>query len=410
MTQSISIGNDSYIVIVANKGDAQVKVADYPADTSSNLASIMGGNSVLSSTLRVLDAGWNSDIARSLLSNTSIPTATLGRITSSVSDIMTTGRPTAQAVWEDTVNSLTNSIDEVAIDMGFPSLTALSNAINPSGSPLSPSNIAKFGNSLKNKLAGKSAIGENKINDANALNGDSTSNVIIVKLPLCTSDKETWSSSLPSKKTENGFDIVTSVQNDNLAKDFTVLVNDKTIAGSNMYATRDLLYDIWQRKYTFDVYVCDSDIRENRVYEHCMFQNVTLATTGQNSLTIDLSIIKIPEWNVKVQKLDKSQVQNGSSSSSSGKTRKTTSAKSSKVKANKTASTQRAGNSNAKSKNNNAEINSVLKDYASLRDLDKSTNSRTSIGCKNTYNQKLKKLGYTKDVETWYQENKSLGK
>lgn len=410
MTQSISIGNDSYIVIVANKGDAQVKVADYPADTSSNLASIMGGNSVLSSTLRVLDAGWNSDIARSLLSNTSIPTATLGRITSSVSDIMTTGRPTAQAVWEDTVNSLTNSIDEVAIDMGFPSLTALSNAINPSGSPLSPSNIAKFGNSLKNKLAGKSAIGENKINDANALNGDSTSNVIIVKLPLCTSDKETWSSSLPSKKTENGFDIVTSVQNDNLAKDFTVLVNDKTIAGSNMYATRDLLYDIWQRKYTFDVYVCDSDIRENRVYEHCMFQNVTLATTGQNSLTIDLSIIKIPEWTVKVQKLDKSQVQNGSSSSSNGKTRKTTSAKSSKVKANKTASTQRAGNSNAKSKNNNAEINSVLKDYASLRDLDKSTNSRTSIGCKNTYNQKLKKLGYTKDVETWYQENKSLGK
>lgn len=410
MTQSISIGNDSYIVIVANKGDAQVKVADYPADTSSNLASIMGGNSVLSSTLRVLDAGWNSDIARSLLSNTSIPTATLGRITSSVSDIMTTGRPTSQAVWEDTVNSLTNSIDEVAIDMGFPSLTALSNAINPSGSPLSPSNIAKFGNSLKNKLAGKSAIGENKINDANALNGDSTSNVIIVKLPLCTSDKETWSSSLPSKKTENGFDIVTSVQNDNLAKDFTVLVNDKTIAGSNMYATRDLLYDIWQRKYTFDVYVCDSDIRENRVYEHCMFQNVTLATTGQNSLTIDLSIIKIPEWNVKVQKLDKSQVQNGSSSSSSGKKRKTTSAKSSKVKANKTASTQRAGNSNAKSKNNNAEINSVLKDYASLRDLDKSTNSRTSIGCKNTYNQKLKKLGYTKDVETWYQENKSLGK
>ena len=339
MTQSISIGNDSYIVIVANKGEQQVKVADYPMDVRANMANIMSGSNPLGSTLRVMDAGWNSDIARSLLSNSSIPTPVIGRITSSISDIISTGRLTSTAVWEDAWGSITNSIDEVAIDMGFPSATALSNAINPNSPPLSAKNIAKFGNALKNKLTKKQSIGEQKINDSDISIGEGLSEVIIVRLPLCTSDKETWTSSLPSKKTEQGFDIVTSVQNDNLEKDFTVLINDKTIVGLNMYATRDLLYNIWQDKYTFDVYVCDADIRENRVYEHCMFSSVSLSTEGKNSLTVDLSITKIPEWKIKMQKIDKSQYSmTGSSSriSSSSKTRKTKTATSTKNNQTKT--------------------------------------------------------------------------
>ena len=412
MTQSISIGNDSYIVIIANKGDAKVKVADYPMDVRANMANIMSGSNPLGATMRVLDAGWNSDIARSLLSNSSIPNSVVGRITSSVSDIISTGRLTSTAVWEDAWGSITNSIDSVAIDMGFPSATALSNAIDPHNPPLSADNIAKFGNSLKNKLTGKSQIGTDKINDSDLMNSLGTaSDAIIVKLPLCTSDKETWSSSLPSKKTECGFDIVTSVQNDNLTKDFTVLINDKTIEGLNMYATRDMLYGIWQDKYTFDVYVCDADIRENRIYEHCMFTNVTLSTEGRNSLTVDLSITKIPEWTIKVQKLDKSQTQGSrTSSGKSNKSRKSSSAKSNKTNANKTSNTQRTSNSNAKSKTNNAEINKKLKDYATLRDMDGSSDGRTSLGCKNMYAKELKKYGFTEDPEVWYQRNKKLGK
>ena len=201
MTQSISIGNDSYIVIVANKGEQQVKVADYPMDVRANMANIMSGSNPLGSTLRVMDAGWNSDIARSLLSNSSIPTPVIGRITSSISDIISTGRLTSTAVWEDAWGSITNSIDEVAIDMGFPSATALSNAINPNSPPLSAKNIAKFGNALKNKLTKKQNIGEQKINDSDISIGEGLSEAIIVVLPLCRIEKKTWTSSLPSNKT-----------------------------------------------------------------------------------------------------------------------------------------------------------------------------------------------------------------
>jgi len=410
MTQSINIGNDSYIVIVANKGEAQVKVADYPMDVRANMANIMSGSNPLGSTLRVLDAGWNSDIARSLLSNSSISTPVIGRITSSISDIISTGRLTSTAVWEDVWGSITNSIDEVAIDMGFPSATALSNAINPNSPPLSAQNVAKFGNSLKNKLTKKQNIGEQKVNDSDIMNILSTaSDAIIVRLPLCTSDKETWSSSLPSKKTEKGFDIVTSVQNDNLEKDFTVLINDKTIEGLNMYATRDMLYNIWQDKYTFDVYVCDADIQENRVYEHCMFSNVQLSTEGKNSLTVDLSITKIPEWKIKMQKLDKSQYSMVGASGST-KTRQTKTATSTKNNQTKTSTAQRTSNSNATSKTNNKKINEILKDYKDLRDMDRSSNGSSSISKKGTYNQQLKKYGYNKDVEVWYKENQALGR
>ena len=413
MTQSISIGNDSYIVIVANKGEQQVKVADYPMDVRANMANIMSGSNPLGSTLRVMDAGWNSDIARSLLSNSSIPTPVIGRITSSISDIISTGRLTSTAVWEDAWGSITNSIDEVAIDMGFPSATALSNAINPNSPPLSAKNVAKFGNALKNKLTKKQSIGEQKINDSDISIGEGLSEAIIVRLPLCTSDKETWTSSLPSKKTEQGFDIVTSVQNDNLEKDFTVLINDKTIVGLNMYATRDLLYNIWQDKYTFDVYVCDADIRENRVYEHCMFSSVSLSTEGKNSLTVDLSITKIPEWKIKMQKIDKSQYSmTGSSSriSSSSKTRKTKTATSTKNNQTKTSNTQRTSNSSASGQTNLKKINDTLRDYKNLRDMDRSSGGTKSLSYKNTYQQRLKTLGYNKDVEVWYQENQALGR
>lgn len=413
MTQSISIGNDSYIVIVANKGEQQVKVADYPMDVRANMANIMSGSNPLGSTLRVMDAGWNSDIARSLLSNSSIPTPVIGRITSSISDIISTGRLTSTAVWEDAWGSITNSIDEVAIDMGFPSATALSNAINPNSPPLSAKNVAKFGNALKNKLTKKQNIGEQKVNDSDISTGEGLSEAIIVRLPLCTSDKETWSSSLPSKKTEKGFDIVTSVQNDNLEKDFTVLINDKTIVGLNMYATRDLLYNIWQDKYTFDIYVCDADIRENRVYEHCMFSSVSLATEGRNSLTVDLSITKIPEWKIKMQKLDKSQYSMAGSSSgisSSSKTRKTKTATSTKNNQTKTSNTQRTSNSNASSKANNKKINEILRDYKNLRDMDRSSGGIKSLSYKNTYQQQLKKYGYNGDVEVWYKQNQTVGR
>lgn len=284
----ITLNNKAYLTIVYGSARDKVKITPYKTDVKKSTKNLLD-TPMKSNIATVALAGITSSVGQNLAGK-KLSNATLGRINSSIYDIMSDGKIHIQEVAEDFIGSCTNTLDNMFTDLGYPTPSALYTALMPFGSGV----ISKdFSN-----LLGKKMDGENKQKNQLENEGDYD----ILQLPLVTSDKETWSIDIPTRKTEKGFEIATSVSNHNTTKDFDVLLcsnNSRT-----MYELKNTLWQIKNSKEPFDIYIADNDVQEHYTLKNCLFSNLDFTPNGRNTLNCSLSVVQIPEWDIQIVKLD----------------------------------------------------------------------------------------------------------
>lgn len=310
MVQEVSeITPDAYLMIVYGKEKDNVKVKQYDVKvkkSSKNLLDTPLKSNIATVALAGLTSSIGQNIAGKALSN-----ATLGRINSSIYDIMSDGKISVPEVAEDFIGSCTNAIDNVATDMGLPTPSSLYTALMPGGTGV----ISKdFANLLGKKMDAENKAEEEKLNE-----GEYT----VLKFKIVTGDKENWSMDIPTRKTEKGFEIATAINNHNKTKDFEVLLCTNDKAGTDMYQIKNQLEELRSQKVPFDVYVNDKDVYNQYKLSNCLFSSLDFNPNGKNALNCSMSVVEIPEWDVQIIKLDstykgKYSSVNTSSSSSSG--------------------------------------------------------------------------------------------
>ena len=291
MVQEVSeITPDAYLMIVYGKEKDNVKVKQYDVKvkkSSKNLLDTPLKSNIATVALAGLTSSIGQNIAGKALSN-----ATLGRINSSIYDIMSDGKISVPEVAEDFVGSCTNAIDNIATDMGLPTPSSLYTALMPGGTGV----ISKdFANLLGKKMDAENKKEEEKLNE-----GEYT----VLKFKIVTSDKENWSMDIPTRKTEKGFEIATAINNHNKTKDFEVLLCTDDKAGTDMYQIKNQLEELRSQKLPFDVYVNDKDVYNQYKLSNCLFSNLDFNPNGKNALNCSMSIVEIPEWDVEIVKLD----------------------------------------------------------------------------------------------------------
>lgn len=293
MVQEVSeITPDAYLMIVYGKDKDTIKVKQYDVKvkkSSKNLLDTPLKSNIATVALAGLTSSIGQNIAGKALSN-----ATLGRINSSIYDIMSDGKISVPEVAEDFIGSCTNAIDNVATDMGLPTPSSLYTALMPGGTGV----ISKdFANLLGKKMDAENKQEEEKLNE-----GEYT----VLKFKIVTGDKENWSMDIPTRKTEKGFEIATAINNHNKTKDFEVLLCTNDKAGTDMYQIKNQLEELRSQKAPFDVYVNDKDVYNQYKLSNCLFSSLDFNPNGKNALNCSMSVVEIPEWDVEIVKLDSS--------------------------------------------------------------------------------------------------------
>lgn len=293
MVQEVSeITPDAYLMIVYGKDKDTIKVKQYDVKVkkcSKNLLDTPLKSNIATVALAGLTSSIGQNIAGKALSN-----ATLGRINSSIYDIMSDGKISVPEVAEDFIGSCTNAIDNVATDMGLPTPSSLYTALMPGGTGV----ISKdFANLLGKKMDAENKQEEEKLNE-----GEYT----VLKFKIVTGDKENWSMDIPTRKTEKGFEIATAINNHNKTKDFEVLLCTNDKAGTDMYQIKNQLEELRSQKVPFDVYVNDKDVYNQYKLSNCLFSSLDFNPNGKNALNCSMSVVEIPEWDVEIVKLDSS--------------------------------------------------------------------------------------------------------
>lgn len=293
MVQEVSeITPDAYLMIVYGKDKDTIKVKQYDVKvkkSSKNLLDTPLKSNIATVALAGLTSSIGQNIAGKALSN-----ATLGRINSSIYDIMSDGKISVPEVAEDFIGSCTNAIDNVTTDMGLPTPSSLYTALMPGGTGV----ISKdFANLLGKKMDAENKAEEEKLNE-----GEYT----VLKFKIVTGDKENWSMDIPTRKTEKGFEIATAINNHNKTKDFEVLLCTNDKAGTDMYQIKNQLEELRSQKVPFDVYVNDKDVYNQYKLSNCLFSSLDFNPNGKNALNCSMSIVEIPEWDVEIVKLDSS--------------------------------------------------------------------------------------------------------
>ena len=293
MVQEVSeITPDAYLMIVYGKDKDTIKVKQYDVKvkkSSKNLLDTPLKSNIATVALAGLTSSIGQNIAGKALSN-----ATLGRINSSIYDIMSDGKISVPEVAEDFIGSCTNAIDNVATDMGLPTPSSLYTALMPGGTGVISKDFAN--------LLGKKTDAENKEEEKKLNEGEYT----VLKFKIVTGDKENWSMDIPTRKTEKGFEIATAINNHNKTKDFEVLLCTNDKAGTDMYQIKNQLEELRSQKVPFDVYVNDKDVYNQYKLSNCLFSSLDFNPNGKNALNCSMSVVEIPEWDVEIVKLDSS--------------------------------------------------------------------------------------------------------
>jgi len=299
-----TITNDAWLILVYKDFDT-ILVSDYKeadkVDTSNIVDTALKTsasktslwtkvkNAVTGDPVRLISAGLSSSIAQSMISKSGLPSALVGRIQSSVYDIIADGKVSNTEVANDFIGSCVNELDSVAIGMGFPTPDALYSAIKPNGAGV---NSGDFVN--KFEVIAKE-IEADKLKQKNKVAQDLT----VIKFMLCTDDSETWASELPSRKTQNGFDIIDAIENSNKTKDFTVSIMNNEAKGVDIYAVKNAMEGIRDGKIPFDIYVNDPFQKKQLAWKYCFFTNVAWTFEGTNTLNCTMGITKIPQYTVE---------------------------------------------------------------------------------------------------------------
>ena len=226
-TANVELENDAYLMIVYGQDRDKVQVKPYNVKIAKSSRNLL--NTVLKSNIATVAlAGFTSKIGQNIAGK-ALSTATLGRISSSVYDVMSDGKITVPEVAEDFIGSCTNALDNTATDMGFPTPSSLYTALMPFGSGVISKDFSKF---LSKNMDNENQEEEQSINDID---------VQVLKLKIITTDNETWGIEVPTRKTEKGFEIATAVSNQNKTKDFDILLSTNSRKGTDMYQIKDQL-------------------------------------------------------------------------------------------------------------------------------------------------------------------------
>lgn len=321
------IEKDAYLIIVAGEQKDELEVFPYSKLNANSSANLL--NTALKQNIaNVVMAGVSSPIAQNFASK-HLPNALLGRLNSSIYDIMADGEIHCEEVAEDFIGSCTNQLDNVATDMGFPTPSALYNALKPStATGVISKDVVKFVSSFSKASKKENEDKENDINNAEK-------NVIVVKLKLVQEDTENLGIEIPSRKTENNFNIATAINNQNLERTFEAKIVHNDRKSVNMIDVKNRLKVIRDMKDHVNVYICDEDIKELEIIENCLLSSLSFGVEHKNSLNCSIGFTKVPQWEVK---LDATMNKSLSNNATSGSNRTTTE------------------NSNAKNKNQKVEM------------------------------------------------------
>lgn len=305
-TYSFSLGtsfnvvtHDAYLILVAGEKRAEISVAPFDknvANSSSNLLNTGLKNAVAKGIM----AGVTSPIAQNLASKY-LPSAVLGRINSSLYDIMADGQIQTQEVAEDFIGSCTNALDNVATDLGFPTPSALYSAISPKGTGVISKDLV---GAFTNAFSKRSAEQNDELNNQQE---NLPENLLIVKMRLVQSDTENLGINIPTRKTEKNFNIATAVNNENLERTFEAKIVHNDNKGLNMIELKNRLKTIREMRNYIDVYICDSDINEIEFLPDCLLSSLSFDIEDKNCLSCSLGVTKLPQWDVTIDAtLDKS--------------------------------------------------------------------------------------------------------
>lgn len=293
-----SIDNDSYLMIVY-KDFNSIIVNTYSEKDKVDTEQVINASASVSKTstgqklLKLVSAGVTSSIAQSMSSKISLPNSVKGRIQSSLYDIIADGKISKLEVAEDFIGSCTNELDSTAIAMGFPTSQALYEAIGPDGAGVISKDFLKHFQEKAETVEGEKLAQRNKV----------AQDLTVLKFKLVTGDSESWPSNLPSRKTEKGFDIVEAIENENKTRDFNISIVQGDYSGiTDMYQVKTLIEEeIRDKKIPFDIYVNDKNNNKQEVWRHCFFTGIDWESEGVNCLNANVSIAKIPEYEIKTE-------------------------------------------------------------------------------------------------------------
>lgn len=293
-----NIANDSYLIIVYQDFD-NILISDFPEEKKEEIAKSLDNASTKAKTstgqklLKLVSAGVTSSIAQNMASKISLPNSVKGRIQSSLYDIVADGKISKLEVAEDFIGSCTNELDSTAIALGFPTSQALYEAIGPDGAGVISKDFLKQFQKKAEIVEGEKLAQKNKVAQA----------LTALKFKLVTGDSESWTSNLPSRKTEKGFDIVEAIENENKTRNFNISIIQGDYSGiTDMYQVKTLIEEeIRDKKIPFDIYVNDKNNNKQEVWKHCFFTGIDWEPEGVNCLNANISITKIPEYEVKTE-------------------------------------------------------------------------------------------------------------
>lgn len=288
MTQIID--SDSYLIIVGGDSSA-ITIADYSEEDRTFTKTIFEKVTKESGLSKALTAGYASPIAQNLVSKF-LPPAVLGRVNSSLFDIIKDGKVKSEEVLEDFITSCTGELDSVAIGLGLPSPTALYDMLKPDGSGVPQKDFldtftrANIDRTITNELVQNTNSG----------------NTTIIKMKLVISDNESYSSSLPKRRTEKGFNFVDYVNNEFPNYEFSAILGG---IGNSLYSVKEALIALRKDKVPFKVFINDKYNDKQYMVENCLFSSLTFGTgvESANSKTCSMSFEPIPEGEIKTVKL-----------------------------------------------------------------------------------------------------------
>lgn len=303
-----NIPNDAYLIIIYGKDKDEISVNKYDKNVANKSQGFLDKALSTGNIGKVVMAGVTSPIAQNLASK-ALPSATLGRINSSLYDIMADGKISVGEVAEDFVGSCTNTLDNMATDLGFPTPSALYDAVMPNGMGV----ISKdFVNLFSKKSQEENIDIEKEIKDKGLV-------ASVIKLKLVRSDEESLGIGVPTRKTENNFNIATSINNHNEERNFEIMIVHDEGKKVNMYQVKNQLKQLRKLREAVDVYINDKDVQESEIIKDCLLSDLSFSTENKNSIVGNISFTEVPKWDVVIDAtLDKSL--SGGSSASGNKT------------------------------------------------------------------------------------------
>lgn len=298
------IDNDSYIIITWGEDSDNVKILKYDDKKAQDIDNSLTFVSLNKNLMQGKIGGALKATAR-FISSKALSPAVQGRVESGLIGILNDGKIKLNEVKASLIDNCTNELDKVAVDLGFPTPSALYDAISNNGSGLNPDDfIQSYTNATKSTA-----------NDIISSENNAKEGANVLKLRFCESDSETYKSEIPSRRTEKGFAYTDYVFNDSLERSFGVVLGG---VASNPFEYKDVLKSIRDSKIPFDVYINDPKNKNQEILTNCLFSNLSFdrSTDLGDSISCAFDIKEIIESEIKTEKVS------GSTSGKSVKSRK----------------------------------------------------------------------------------------